>query len=400
MANIPIKILKDKNENQFVPFTVTDAVFVPDSDETMSDFMNDQVARIDEALKNIPTKTSDLTNDSGFIDNTVNDLVNYSLTTDVGNTIDMSINTTTYVLTLNLKNSSGTVLSTDTVDLPIESMVVNATYDSVNKKIILTLQSGTTIDVPIGDLISGLQSEITVSNKLNADLVDDTNQTNKFVTATDKTNWNAKYDKPGTGIPATDLASAVQTSLGKADTALQSFTETDPVFSSSPAAGITANDIGAWNNKSDFSGSYNDLTNKPTIPDELADLTDDSTHRLVTDTEKGTWNNKSDFCGSYNDLTNTPSIPTKTSDITNDSGFITSAALPTKLSDLTNDNNTVTDASYIHTDNNYTTNEKNKLSGVATGAEVNIIEDIKVNGTSQTVTSKAVNITVPTSLSD
>lgn len=40
------------------------------------------------------------------------------------------------------------------------------------------------------------------------------------------------------------------------------------------------------------SGSYNDLTNKPTIPDELADLADDSTHRLVTDTEKDTWNNK------------------------------------------------------------------------------------------------------------
>ena len=40
------------------------------------------------------------------------------------------------------------------------------------------------------------------------------------------------------------------------------------------------------------SGSYNDLSNKPTIPDELADLTDDSTHRLVTDTEKATWNTK------------------------------------------------------------------------------------------------------------
>ena len=31
----------------------------------------------------------------------------------------------------------------------------------------------------------------------------------------------AKYSKPGTGIPATDMATAVQTSLGKADSALQ-----------------------------------------------------------------------------------------------------------------------------------------------------------------------------------
>ena len=36
------------------------------------------------------------------------------------------------------------------------------------------------------------------------------------------------YQKPSGGIPKTDLESAVQTSLGKADTALQSFTETDP----------------------------------------------------------------------------------------------------------------------------------------------------------------------------
>lgn len=33
--------------------------------------------------------------------------------------------------------------------------------------------------------------------------------------------------------------------------------------------------------------------------------------------------------GSYNDLSNKPSIPTKTSDLTNDSGFITSAQVPT-----------------------------------------------------------------------
>lgn len=42
-----------------------------------------------------------------------------------------------------------------------------------------------------------------------------------------KTELNGKgtYSKPSTGIPKSDLASAVQTSLGKADTALQSYTE-------------------------------------------------------------------------------------------------------------------------------------------------------------------------------
>lgn len=42
--------------------------------------------------------------------------------------------------------------------------------------------------------------------------------------------------------------------------------ESDPVFTASSAYGISSSDITAWNNKSDFSGSYNDLTDKPTIP--------------------------------------------------------------------------------------------------------------------------------------
>lgn len=42
-------------------------------------------------------------------------------------------------------------------------------------------------------------------------------------------------------------------------------TETDPVFTASAAHGITSVDISNWNNKSDFSGNYNDLTNRPSI---------------------------------------------------------------------------------------------------------------------------------------
>lgn len=87
---------------------------------------------------------------------------------------------------------------------------------------------------------------------------------------------------------------------------------------------VTDTEKSTWNAKSDFSGSYNDLTNKPnlfsgnyndltdkpTIPTSLSELTEDSAHRLVTDTEKTTWNAKSDFSGSYNDLTNKPTIST------------------------------------------------------------------------------------------
>lgn len=60
-----------------------------------------------------------------------------------------------------------------------------------------------------------------------------------------------------------------------------------------------------------FSGNYNDLANKPTIPSALSQLAEDTTHRVVSDNEKTTWNNKSNFSGSYNDLTNKPTIPSE-----------------------------------------------------------------------------------------
>ena len=141
-------------------------------------------------------------------------------------------------------------------------------------------------------------------------------------------------------------------------------------------------------------------------------------------------------------------VPTKTSDLTNDSNFVVDAnythtdnnftdaletklngitagaqvnvietiavngtdqqvtskkvniTVPTATSDLTNDSNFVEDADYVHTDNNYTTTEKTKLSGIANGAQVNVIETIAVNGSNLTPTSKKVNITVPENVSD
>lgn len=58
--------------------------------------------------------------------------------------------------------------------------------------------------------------------------------------------------------------------------------------------------------------------------------------------------------------------------------------VPTNTSHLSNDSNFVSDASYVHTDNNYTTTEKNKLDGIATGAEVNVVKSVDTTaGTSE-----------------
>ena len=75
---------------------------------------------------------------------------------------------------------------------------------------------------------------------------------------------------------------------------------------------------------------------------------------------------------------------------------IANLTIPTKLTDLTNDGNFVTDANYVHTDNNFTTTLKNKLNGIATGAEVNVQSDWAVTSTS----SDAFIKNKPTKVSD
>lgn len=49
--------------------------------------------------------------------------------------------------------------------------------------------------------------------------------------------------------------------------------------------------------------------------------------------------------------------------------------------------------------NDYTSAEKQKLSGIESGAQANVIESVKVNGTKLTPSSKAVDVTVPTKIS-
>ena len=100
------------------------------------------------------------------------------------------------------------------------------------------------------------------------------------------------YTKPATGIPKSDLASGVQASLGKADTALQKHQDisgkldktgdasnTTVAFSAASARenvktgeklSVIVGKIAKWFadlKTVAFTGSYNDLANKPTIPD-------------------------------------------------------------------------------------------------------------------------------------
>lgn len=65
---------------------------------------------------------------------------------------------------------------------------------------------------------------------------------------------------------------------------------------------VTAAQKAAWNAKSDFSGSYNDLSDKPTIPETYVHPTTHPASMITGLADVAT-------SGSYNDLTNKPTIP-------------------------------------------------------------------------------------------
>lgn len=146
-----------------------------------------------------------------------------------------------------------------------------------------------------------------------------------------------------------------------------------PTDTSVPSEKLTKDTLDLKLDSSDaFSGDYEDLNNKPTIPSKITDLTNDSdfiekssTNGLVKNDGTIDTTNYSTFDGNYNSLTNKPTIPSKTSDLTNDGdgtnvfvknndSRLTDARTPTththtksdindfptipsKLSDLTND---------------------------------------------------------------
>lgn len=103
-------------------------------------------------VSQIPTKASDI----GALPDTT-DLSVYALATESGYDLGLTVDESTYEMTVQLKNKAGTVLSTKSVDLPIESMVIGADYaDGI---LTLTLQNGETLDVDISAIVGGLVND-------------------------------------------------------------------------------------------------------------------------------------------------------------------------------------------------------------------------------------------------
>lgn len=353
-------------------------------------------------------------------------------TTKYGYSVDLAIDSTTYAITATLKDQDGNVLNeSEPIDLPLESVVVGGRYDSATKKLIFTLQNGTTFDVPVGDLIAGLQTEITTSNKLSADLVDDSSTTHKFVSASEKSTWNAKQeaisDLSAIRSNASAGAGAAQTIATYGDIVTHNVAEFQAALTTAQLAAInstiTAQKVSIYDGyaaqiaaKQDTisdlatirSGAAAGATalqpNTPITPGTATKVTYDATGRITGASAlvasdipdlSATYYSTSNPNGYQANVLESVKVNGNTLPITNKSVSIT---MPTKVSDLTNDTGFITGitSSMVTTALGYTPYS----SANPNGYQANVIESVKVNGTALSITGKAVNVPVPTKVSD
>jgi len=187
------------------------------------------------------------------------------------------------------------------------------------------------------------------------------------------------------------------------------------------------------------SGSYNDLSDRPTIPTDTADLTNGAGYLTQSDIENlnpGSGTSNYSFAddpnvpswvksstkptytasevGALPDNTEIPTVNNSTITIkknSSDTGdsFTTNASSAKTINlglstvATSGDYDDLTDKPTFKTINNQSIIGTGNISVMVEGSNVgqeNVIESISVNNTNQTVTNKNVNITVPTKISD
>ena len=192
----------------------------------------------------IPTKTSQLTNDSGYITSVPSEYVTEN------ELIAKSYATETYVQNKIAEAS----LSGGEVDLS-----GYATKDDLNTK-----ADKSAIPTKVSQLTNDkgyLTSHQDISGKADKSYVD--TELAKKANKSHKHSYNDLTDKPT--IPSTsNLATKTELTNGLATKADK--TELHSHSNKTVLDGITSSKVTEWNNKSTFDGNYNSLTNKPTIP--------------------------------------------------------------------------------------------------------------------------------------
>lgn len=87
---------------------------------------------------------------------------------NLANELDIITNEEEYKYTFTLKALDGSILSNYVIDLPLESIAVDGTYDEENKSIVITLHNGNKIIIPVENIISGLATTAQLNSEAEA----------------------------------------------------------------------------------------------------------------------------------------------------------------------------------------------------------------------------------------
>ena len=317
---IPTKISELINDSNFVDSTVLSTKANAVHTHNYDDLTNKPVlfSGIYADLTNkptIPTKTSELTNDSNFATVTLLD----SKADKVHNHSYTELDDLPTLFSGDYKDLIGTpVIPSKTSELTNDSNF--ATTDLVNTKANKT-HSHSYLDLEdLPNLFSGNYNDLLNKPKIPT-LISELENDNNYV--------NQAYVEQR----ITDVATSGEIDLSDYVTTAQLNTKADKVHTHSYEDLTEKPTL--------FSGKYADLIGKPTIPTKTSDITNDSnfvtTSQLNTKADTIHTHNYEDltdkptlFSGKYADLTGKPTIPTKVSELTNDSSFATTVQLSTK----------------------------------------------------------------------
>ena len=163
-------------------------------------FYSTPLARTDD----IPKKTSQLTNDSGFLTG------HQDISGKVDTVTGKGLSTNDYTAAAKAKVDA----------IPASPKYTDTVYDDTAVKNRLTAVENEVAGIGAGSSFSGSYNDLTDKPTIPEAVTEAT------VSGWGFTKNTGSYSKPTGGIPKTDLASAVQTSLGKADSALQTVPST------------------------------------------------------------------------------------------------------------------------------------------------------------------------------
>ena len=79
---------------------------------------------------------------------------------EVPDGIVLTLNPNTFEITASIKHGNITIATSQTIDLPLETMVVGGSYDDQTKKVVLTLKNSQTVEFSVADLVSGLANAV------------------------------------------------------------------------------------------------------------------------------------------------------------------------------------------------------------------------------------------------